>query len=168
MREYHKHHRNKIINYSKKWRKENKEKVMKYADKVRTKKKEYHKNYNKGYHQRHREQINLKTKVWRQNNREKIKVYNLTNRERLRQKNRDYMAKQSKIIHDFSTKEWLDKLEKTRGICPKCNRFIGVENLTLDHIYPISKAKEGQVYTIDDVQPLCMNCNSSKGSKVLC
>ena len=54
----------------------------------------------------------------------------------------------------------------TSGICPECNSFIGIENLTLDHIIPISKVPVGFIYTINDVQPLCKGCNSSKGNKL--
>ena len=70
------------------------------------------------------------------------------------------------IIEIFTNQEWLNKLEKTKGFCPKCNDWVGVARLTLDHIYPISKAKEGQIYTIKDVQPLCKRCNCSKGGRI--
>ena len=78
-----------------------------------------------------------------------------------------------KIIEDFSNKEWLAKLEVTKGVCLDCDNYIGVAHLTLDHIYPVSRAykdflKTGikRIYTINDVQPLCKSCNSSKGDKI--
>ena len=48
-----------------------------------------------------------------------------------------------------------------------CKKDLGIENLTLDHIFPISKAHEGRIYTIDDVQPLCIRCNTKKNDKVM-
>ena len=36
--------------------------------------------------------------------------------------------------------------------------------LSLDHNPPISKAPIGFIYTIDNVQPMCKSCNSSKGA----
>lgn len=68
------------------------------------------------------------------------------------------------ISHSFSYDEWNDKLISTQGICPMCGRFVGIENLTMDHIIPVSKVKEGFIYTINDVQPLCKPCNSSKNN----
>ena len=71
------------------------------------------------------------------------------------------------IKHLFTTLEWKDKLEKTSGICPSCNTYIGIEKLTLDHIYPVSKAEVGRIYTINDIQPLCIDCNNRKNAKVI-
>lgn len=73
--------------------------------------------------------------------------------------------KKNKMIHNFSYNEWQKKLKATKGICPNCKKYIGIENLTIDHIYPISKAKEGHIYNLKDVQPLCKRCNSKKGAK---
>lgn len=70
----------------------------------------------------------------------------------------------AKITHAFDYDEWLDKLNKTKGICPGCKKNVGIEHLTLDHILPVSKVPAGFVYTINDVQPLCKSCNSRKGN----
>ena len=53
------------------------------------------------------------------------------------------------------------------GTCPECKKITSEGNpMCLDHIIPISKAPKGMVYKIDDVQPLCRQCNSSKGDKI--
>ncbi len=79
----------------------------------------------------------------------------------------------SNIVEVFTDKEWLEKLQATKGVCPDCNVWVGIAYLTIDHIYPISKAsndflKTGvkRVYTIDDVRPLCLSCNCKKGVKL--
>jgi len=81
------------------------------------------------------------------------------------------------VIHNYTDEEWNEKLNKTNGICPgyKCeSHFVGVEKLTLDHIYPLKiahddykKTKEKRIYTINDVQPLCIKCNNKKHIKVI-
>lgn len=83
--------------------------------------------------------------------------------------NRKRRANKAKIIEVFTTKEWSDKLDNTWGICPGYKivpHFVGKNKLELDHIYPIGLAKEGYVYTIDDIQPLCKKCNTKKGVKL--
>jgi len=75
--------------------------------------------------------------------------------------------KENKIVHLFTIKEWIELKTKTNGYCPRCNNYVGIDKLELDHIIPISKAKEGQIYTIDDIQPLCPNCNKSKGGRII-
>lgn len=77
------------------------------------------------------------------------------------------LAKERKIVHKFSLEEWRRKIEETKGICPKCKNLVGKKKLTLDHIFPLSKAEEGRIYTINDVQPLCNKCNCSKGNRVV-
>lgn len=70
-----------------------------------------------------------------------------------------------KIIETFTMNQWFKKLDSTNGICPGCEKFIGKDKLTMDHIYPTSKAEKGRVYTINDIQPLCRGCNTRKGNK---
>jgi len=76
-------------------------------------------------------------------------------------------AMKRNVIHSFTQEEWNNKLNTTKGICPMCKNDLGIENLTLDHIFPISKADEGRIYTIDDVQPICIRCNTKKNDKVM-
>lgn len=69
-----------------------------------------------------------------------------------------------RIKHNFTLQDWDEKLLKSEGVCLGCNVNVGIGRLTMDYIYPISKAEEGRVYTINDVQPLCLSCNASKGN----
>jgi 5-methylcytosine-specific restriction endonuclease McrA len=76
-------------------------------------------------------------------------------------------------IHSFTREEWKQKCDAVNGVCQNCNKYIGTDKLTLDHIFPISKANEEfkltgikRVYTINDVQPLCRTCNSIKNNKI--
>ncbi len=77
------------------------------------------------------------------------------------------------IIHQFNENEWVKVLNSTQGICKECDTYVGTIKLTLDHIYPISKALQDyiktnikRIYTIKDVQALCLGCNISKNDKI--
>jgi 5-methylcytosine-specific restriction endonuclease McrA len=69
----------------------------------------------------------------------------------------------------FSTSEWLDLLRRYSA-CPRCGRRweeiplpTGRRSpISRDHIKPISK---GGPNTIDNIQPLCYSCNSTKGNR---
>jgi hypothetical protein len=78
--------------------------------------------------------------------------------------------------HSFSIKEWKQKCKSCDGFCPYCNKAFDnyLHKLTMDHIISLSKASEifkltGKrfVYTIDDVQPMCLSCNCSKQDKII-
>ena len=73
-------------------------------------------------------------------------------------------AREKNCYHLFSKKEWDTKLINSKGICKTCNKFIGINKLTLDHIIPLSKAPNNFKYKINDVQPLCMKCNQIKNN----
>ena len=109
-------------------------------------------------------------KKWALANPEKVREadlrWRLKNPEKVRKYVRDRRARRNNVVHAFTQAEWHAKLHATGGYCPICNQHIGLQKLTLDHIIPISKAERGRVYTIDDVQPLCYSCNSSKGGRI--
>lgn len=71
---------------------------------------------------------------------------------------------------DFSIQQWKDLIEKCEYKCVRCGK---VKKLTYDHIIPLSKwpewAKQNKptyrANDIQNIQPLCGRCNSSKGNK---
>jgi len=70
-----------------------------------------------------------------------------------------------KLIKHRRPDEWNEELLNSNGICIICNKKVGINNLELDHIIPLSKAHIGQIYNIKDVQPLCKRCNVIKGNR---
>lgn len=69
------------------------------------------------------------------------------------------------------------KAKQCKGICPSCKEPFNKEDksnwLTVDHVYPISKANENfkvtgikRIYNIEDVEPLCFGCNSRKRDRL--
>lgn len=116
------------------------------------------KQYMEVYHEEYYPKNLIKIKIYQR----KYKTENRTRYNLYQQKRR---IKNKSLIHNFTEVQWLAKLEATNGVCPECRNFVGITNLTLDHIPPISKAKEGFVYTIDDVRPLCKKCNSKFGNR---
>lgn len=60
---------------------------------------------------------------------------------------------------DITVEEWLALCERFDNRCVAC----GIQKpLTVDHIIPLSM---GGANTIDNIQPLCRSCNSSKHTK---
>lgn len=54
---------------------------------------------------------------------------------------------------------WLEIIQKAPA-CAKCGKLVGFENLTMDHIMPVSRGGKTE---LENLQPLCRRCNSSKG-----
>lgn len=74
----------------------------------------------------------------------------------------------------FTKEEWKLKCESYKGICPCCHKPFDnhLHKLTLDHILALYWANEyfkqtGKkfIYTIDNIQPLCLKCNMTKGDR---
>jgi len=83
------------------------------------------------------------------------------NKERAKQIDRKQYARRKKAIGSFTIKEWNDLKKKYNFKCAICGRR---KKLTVDHIIPLSK---GGTNYIDNIQPLCKSCNSSKNNKLL-
>ncbi len=135
----------------------------------------YNKEHEKERVKKHREIPEIKQRI-----QETKREYYHNNKEYIKKRNKNYLktpegrktrhkgdfnriARLNDVVHDLTYSEWREKLLETKGICPDCEKYIGIDKLTLDHILPICMAPEGYVYTINDVMPLCRSCNSSKG-----
>lgn len=62
----------------------------------------------------------------------------------------------------FTAAEWRALCHKFNYRCLACGRREPVIKLTVDHVLPIQM---GGTNTIDNLQPLCGDCNSSKGAR---
>ena len=112
------------------------------------------------------EKANEKNRRWRQANPEKAKEGN----RRWRQANPDADAakahrrrtRKTKAGGSFTAAEFKAIVRHYGGKCLCCGRT-GVK-LTADHVVPVSK---GGTSYIDNIQPLCQSCNSSKGTQTI-
>jgi hypothetical protein len=161
-KKYYKINRDDILNQQKEYAKINKNKIKIY------KKKYYEDNINelsrkcKNYYNLNKDDIKNKQRKYN-----KTDVGKIVSKEHTRKRR----AIKNNIIELFLTSEWNKKLKQLNYKCVVCNKQ---KKLTLDHIYPLSKANEDylktgikRVYTINDVQPLCFSCNSSKSNKIV-
>lgn len=148
--------------YKRRWR----ERCHKYAtsNQGRKKKEEYQKEYRKS------EKGKLSDSKYRKSNKRKKALKRYTHSEKGKSNGlRAFLKRKERldgIIHTFTQEEWLQKAKNTFGVCPRCDIYVGIRKITLDHIIPISKAEKGQIYAIDDVQPLCLSCNTSKNNRI--
>lgn len=173
--------------YSKEWGRKNPEKRKENHLKFKKKNPDYYSDYNHKYYEQNKESENERAKKYHQKNKElilqKLKEYREANREYFSKHNKEYRKtprgreivrkikrlryeKKKGVKTMYSLKEWKLKLAMTKGICPNCNKFIGIDKLTLDHNPPLAIVPEGFVYTINEVFPLCHSCNAKKGKKI--
>ena len=153
----------------------------------------YHEKSEQNREKRNTPEAILKRKLYYQKNKERIKQYQqmpeVLERKRLLSKTQERKEKMNirrqtsyfkfkraryqqkrealkkRVFEKFTIKEAYEKRNKQNGICLSCLKNVGQDGLTLDHIKPLDTAPFGFVYTINDIQFLCMSCNSSKGTK---
>jgi hypothetical protein len=135
----------------------------------------------KKYYETHKDQMREQAKKYQEANKEKvlarIKAYRRTSlvskQSRKMQKIRRREAKHNSIIA-YTLQEWKQKCEATNGICPCCYTVFnnGLYKLSLDHTPSLAEAQKRykltgvkQIYTINEVTPLCLRCNIKKNDK---
>ncbi len=127
------------------------------------------------YSQKNREKLREKNITWQNNNRAKFnqmqresyarhkeenksrhKKFMALHPEKNKQYRNNRRARKLNAAGSFTNEEWKELCEKYNHICLRCKKK---KPLTIDHVIPLSK---GGSNSIDNIQPLCRSCNSSK------
>ena len=118
----------------------------------RSKNPEKVKQFRKNYIEKNRVKINETNRLWRKNNPEKWKIINRSQRHKRR------------ALGAINSTEWIAKVMLFKNQCQKCFKTEPEIKITIDHIIPVSK---GGTNHIDNLQPLCMNCNRRKSATLV-
>jgi 5-methylcytosine-specific restriction endonuclease McrA len=163
---YYQKHKDESAEYKKNWRKENQEKYKANNKEYYQKKKETIKDRAKKWYVENKERIRLITAEYRKNNAEVIKErkakYSKNNRDK-----RNAMEQKRRAIKKgnggkYTHSEFIELCNKFGNKCLMCNR--SDVRLTVDHVIPLSK---GGLNVIENIQPLCLSCNSKKHDKII-
>jgi len=150
------------------------------SQKWRENNRERHREYQRGYRISHLEECTARNSLWNKENPELVAGYkqkytethpganneSSANWRRNHPEHKRILTRQRRVrIREvggtITTSEWESVLEKYGPSCLCCEE---IKPLTMDHVIPIS---EGGTHTVDNVQPLCLSCNSSKGTKTI-
>ena len=134
--------------YVRRWQREN-------PDKKRTVEKKW-RNDNR---ERQRDNVNRWRKAHPERQHEKDRRYRKNHPEVRREIHRRRRARKSGLSEHFTEYEWKVLCEQYDNRCLSCGQQ---KPLTADHVIPLTW---GGTDTIDNIQPLCMICNSIKGNR---
>jgi len=138
-----------LKNIQRKARKIKNDITKKYAEKIKERSKQWYED--------HPEKVKKRSKKWAKENPEKRRNISVISRHK-----RKALIKENG--GNFTIGEW-ELLKKQYGnICPMCGKKEPEIKLTVDHVIPINK---GGINFIENIQPLCGNCNSIKGTKLI-
>jgi hypothetical protein len=147
-KEYYKRNMAIVKIYNKSYRQLNRQRLKEAHKKWHQDNWESAKEYAQNYRTQNKEKCNTMTKTWRDKN--KVKFSNL-----LHKRNKTLKANG---VFEISAKD-LKKLQVSN--CFYCGQN---ENLSIDHIVPVSK---GGRHSIGNLVRACQSCNSSKNNKFL-
>lgn len=103
---------------------------------------------------------------WQRENPEKMREASARwareNPEKHRAKDHRRNTRKTNAGGSYTVAEWKSLIDHYGNKCPCCGR--DDVKLTADHIIPVSK---GGTSNIDNIQPLCLPCNASKGDKTI-
>lgn len=142
---YRKHRKTKL-QYAATYRKNNPDKVKAATDKWFSENKEYRRKYKAEYRKSHRTEIAAYQKA----NKQRSLVYKANRKTRL-----------TKAGGSFTVGEWRALCDRHGNKCLCCKKK---RPLTVDHVIPVSK---GGTSNIENIQPLCGPCNSTKRDEVV-
>lgn len=138
--------------------------------------------YNREYHHNNPEPKKARDKKYRQERLEEFNAYMREYRktyEGHREYNRQYVKlhpeksaqnfnnRRARVLQaggEFTSREWKKLCKHYNYTCLCCGKREPEIKLTIDHVIPLSK---GGTNLIDNIQPLCQSCNSSKARSTI-
>lgn len=66
------------------------------------------------------------------------------------------------LTGDLTVVEWISVLMASEGRCHYCKEYVGVDELTLDHVIPVCN---GGATTLANIVAACSPCNTRKGRR---
>ena len=151
------------------WREKNptyfhdrKDKKREYDRVYREKNKEKIKEDKRRYYQENKGRLYEKARKWKEDNperhREAAAAWSKSHPEKVNAVTQRYRARKRNAEGSYTADEWLKLCNYYGDICLCCGE---TKKLTVDHVVPISKGGSNH---IENIQPLCGSCNSSKGN----
>ena len=128
------------------------------------------------YYKEHKDERREKFRSWAAANRERVREYNRSAKAKAAKNRRSRTpkgrisrklgqhrrrARMTQAGGSFTAREWQALCRQYRFRCPACGKRV---KLTVDHITPISK---GGTNYIDNIQPLCAQCNRTKRANLI-
>jgi len=140
-------HRDRRLEYAKKYREENEQRLKEQNRENNPKRKEYFKKYREQNRDHIRKRSRKNSDLYRQvpENKEKIRTYN-----------RKRKSLKKRLPSTLTAQQWMDCLEYFNNKCAYCGKE---KELHQEHFIPMSK---GGIYTINNIIPACVSCNQSK------
>jgi 5-methylcytosine-specific restriction endonuclease McrA len=151
IREYHAQNRDIELIKKKEYRQKNSLKMRRYAEENREKLNEYSRNWQAKKRAENPELNRQKQKEWYRRNPAKYLAKTHRRETRLTGAGGSYTAE-----------EWNSLLDKYGHRCLRCGKT-GIK-LTVDHVIPVLL---GGTSNIDNLQPLCLSCNSHKHTRIV-
>jgi 5-methylcytosine-specific restriction endonuclease McrA len=135
---------------NKEWREKNKQKIRQKKRIYETENKEKINKKSLERYYKNKEKWQQRTTNWRRRNPDKVAAANHKRRNKIKNNGGNYT--------DY---EWKKLCKQYEYRCIACGKKT---KLTVDHVIPLDL---GGANTIDNIQPLCKSCNSSKGTKTI-
>lgn len=106
-------------------------------------------------------------KVWRERNRERIALIRRQWQQNNLQKHADRQQRRRAWKRNCPVIESVSRAEiiaRDGTACYLCGRVLNVNEVTLDHVHPLSRSGS---HTTSNIRIACRSCNSRKGAKLL-
>lgn len=139
--------------YQRRYRAANRDKLKAYHREWERNNKDRKHDYGKKYRAANADKEREKLRRWREDNPEKWKA-----------QYHNHRASIEGLEGSFTAEEWVQLCAALECRCARCGRLATEQELTVDHIAPLSMG--GSNY-IENIQPLCGPCNSSKGTQTI-
>ncbi len=118
----------------------------------------------RAYNQANIDAKRQRNQVWQQTNHEKVVRYSVAwqqrNPTKAKARHHRYKARLYGSGGSFTADEWRALCDWFGNQCLVC----GKSKVSIDHVVPVAK---GGRNTIENLQPLCLSCNASKGDQTI-